>query len=85
MSDLFEDVDLLENFPLRVVIFHIALIYGLYGDILSSKLMNAQSDFPKCPFSNQLNKLVVIEGSGRHLIILLDICSDELDYLIPFI
>jgi hypothetical protein len=85
VSDLLENVDFLEYFAFAILIFHVALIYRLNSDILSSKLVNTKSDLSKGSFTNKLDKLIVIKCCWWNLVVPLDICLDKLDYLVTLI
>lgn len=73
MSDLFEYIYFLENFPSRVLVFDVCFVDGFDRYFLASQLVNTQRDFPKGSLAQQFDKLVKIESRWRDLIILLDV------------
>lgn len=50
--DLFQEIDLLKDFALGEIIFHVALFNGFDGDILSCELVDSERHFPKSALSD---------------------------------
>jgi hypothetical protein len=60
MSHLLQDLNLLKNLLLLVVIFHQSLINSLYSHNLATKLVNAEGYFAEGTFTDEFDKLIVI-------------------------
>ena len=78
MLYLLQQIDLLKDLPFGEVILHVALLDGLNGHVLAGELVDAEGDLAERAFADELHELVVLEGGGRQLVVLLDIGFDEL-------
>ena len=85
MSDLFKDINFLENFPPAILILHIWFVNCFYRNILAGQLVNSKGNFSKGPLSYQFDELVEVQSGRRDLLVLLDILLDILYQLLPIL
>ena len=73
---LFEQIDLLENLPLRELILHVALLNSLDGYTPPRQFVHPQCDLAKRPLAYQLYKLVELKRCSREFIVFCYIVLD---------
>lgn len=73
VPDLVQYRHLLAHFLLRKFILQVRLINSLYRYVFPCELMYPQSDFSEGALADELNELVVVEGSWGHLAMLLNV------------
>ena len=78
MSDLFQDIDLLEHFASAVLVLDVCFINRFYRNILASQLMNAQGNLAKGSLAKKFHKLVKLKGCMRDCLVLGNIGFDIL-------
>lgn len=83
MTNLFQNVNFLEDFATRVLIFDVDFVDALDGDILSGQFMNTESNFTESSFAEKFNEAIKVESGVWDLSMLLDVRLDILDQLFP--
>ena len=81
---LLQDVDFLKNFPLWVFISHVGFVDGLNRHVFPSQLVYPKCDLAKSTLSYELDELVVIKGSGRYFVVLLNVRLYVFNYFLSF-
>lgn len=77
--DLFQEVYFLEDLSLREFVLHVTLLNSLDCHLLSSQLVDTESDFAKSALANELLELVKVKRRWRQFICFIDMTFDVLD------
>jgi len=73
VTNLLQNVDFLEDFATRVLIFDVDFVNALDSDILSSQFMNTESNFTESSFAEKFYEAIEVESGVWDLAMLVHV------------
>ena len=73
MMDLLKDVDLLEDFLARELVFHVFFLENFNGDSFAGQDVDHLNDLTECSLSNETLLLIELKSCLRHLTMFLNV------------
>ncbi len=83
MSYLFQNVNLLEDFPATVLVFDVRFVNRFYRYLFACELVDTKSYFSEGPLAKEFDKLIKIKSCLRYCVVLFDVSFDEFNKTSP--
>ena len=81
MANFLQNVDFLEDFPARILIFDIDFVNAFDCDVFTGEFVDAECDFAESTLAQEFDKPVEFQGGVGYLPMLFHISLDVSDQL----